>query len=405
MKVKVKVKKLFCLFLVFVFLFQIPAVYAESAFKLPYDCTSYILIDETSGKILVEENIDEKVPIASLTKIMELDVVAELIEKNKLSLDDVMITTSQHARDVTGSKIYLEVGEKMTLRNMLIAIALPSANDASVAVAEYFAGTEEEFVELMNKKANQLGMTNTHFVNACGLHDDNHYSSARDIAIVARDLLLNHPWIKDFTSVYSTDPIREGGIPQYNTNKLVRFYKGCTGLKTGHHDEAGYCLCASATRGTDEDKDKMNLISVCLGIPISVGKEEGYRAREENCKYLLDYGFSSFKVLNASSDDSEFAPVEVLKGKKQFVSVGVDEKATPILVKKGSSSEIEKTVEISEKISAPIEKGQTVGHVKYILDGKEIAKQNLIAKEKVEKVNFIFLFGKIIKNFFLGEEF
>ena len=404
MRIK-KIKEKFSLFLIFV-VFSVPffqlTSYAEKNFELPYACKSYVLMDETSGEILVENNSDEKLPIASLTKIMTMLILAEKVEKENLSLDDEIITTSEHAKSMEGSKIFLEVGEKMSLRDMLKAVALPSANDAAVAIAEYIAGTEEDFVALMNKKATQIGMTNTHFVNACGLHDDEHYASAKDVAIMARELLLNHSWIKKFTSVYSTK-IRKDATDIYNTNKLVRFYKGCTGLKTGSTTEAGYCLAASATRGSDETNDKMNLISVCLGIPYELGGVEGGKEREENCKYLLEYGFSSFRVLDEAINEEELKPIEVSRGEKQFVSIGLSDKGTPKLIRKGISSKIEKFIELDKNVDAPVEVGQIVGHVDYKIEGETILRKNIIAKESVDKVNFGFLFLSIIRNFFTGE--
>lgn len=407
-----KVKRFFSLCLLFVFLFHFD-VYAHvnavessknsssNCFDLQYPCKSYLLADEVSGKILVESNADEKLPIASITKIMLLIIGAEKIERENLSLKDEKVVTSAYAKSMEGSKVYLEEGESMSLDDIIKAVGLMSGNDAAVAFAEYIAGSEEECVALMNKKAQQLGMTNTHFSNVCGLHADDHYSSARDVAIMARELLTRHPWIKKYTSVYEAR-IRDNEAVRYNTNKLVKFYKGCTGLKTGHTDEAGYCLCASATRGSDENNDKMSLISVCLGVPNSLGRDEGDRARAENCAYLLDYGFSSFKVLDAKVDEKELAPVEVLKGQEQFVSIGLDEKSVPILIKKSSASDVTKTIEIKNNITAPVEKGQVVGSVVYSIDKQEIARQNLIAKKDVKKANFWFLFKSIVGNFFAG---
>ena len=219
---------------------------------------------------------------------------------------------------------------------------------------------------------------------------------------MARELLLNHSWIKKFTSVYSTK-IREDATAIYNTNKLVRFYRGFTGLKTGSTKEAGYCLAASATRGSDETNDKMNLISVCLGIPYELGGVEGGKEREENCKYLLEYGFSSFRVLDEAINEEELKPIEVSRGKKQFVSIGLSDKETPKLIRKGVSSKIEKFIELDKNVDAPVDVGQIVGHVDYKLEGETILRKNIIAKESVDKVNFGFLFLSIIRNFFTGE--
>lgn len=400
MKIK-KFLNTFSLFLlsIIILLFQIP-VNAEETLKLPYNCKSYVLMDEISGKILAEYNSTEELPPASLTKIMLMLILAEKIENENLSLDDEILTTSQHAKDMEGSKFFLEVGEKMTLREALEAVALPSANDAAVALAEYVCGSEENAVVLMNKVAKRLGMENTHFANASGLHSDDHYSSAKDVAIMSRELLLKHGWIKKITSNYSTN-IKNKVV--YNRNKLVRFYDGCTGLKTGSTEEAGYCLSASATRGSEETNDKMSLISVCLGVPYDVGSVEGGKEREENCKYLLDYGFSSFKVLNEKVNEDELKPVKVLKGKKQQISIELDKNAVPTLVKKGTDYEIEKSIEVNESVSAPVEVGQVVGEVVYKLDEKIISKRNIVSKESVEPIDFLYLFSSIVKNFFTGK--
>lgn len=415
-----KVKKIISLILLFTFLFNFSVFANESSFKLPddCDCKSYVLIDENSGKVLLENNSDEKFPIASLTKIMTMLLLAEKVEREgKSSLTEETVTTSPHAKSMTGSKIFLDVDEQMSLEDMLKAIALSSGNDAAVAVAEHISGTEEDFVEAMNKKAKELGMENTHFVNACGLHHEKHYSSAKDVAIMSRELLLNHSWIKKYTSTY-VDEVNISGKNGsrkhqcFNTNKLTgtvngrKNYEGCTGLKTGHTNEAGDCLCASATRKVDDGKKShnMSLICVCLGASSLSGAFDGKIAREKICKQLLDYGFSSFKILDARIDEKELAPVKVFKGKKSLVSVGVDEKSTSVLVKKSSASEIEKSVEINEEINAPIEKGQVVGRVIYRLSGEQIAEQNIIAQEEVKRADFIFLFVSIVNNFFTGAQ-
>lgn len=388
-----KFKKIFCAFLIFIVFFIQTPVYAQNEFKLPYPCRAYILADEVSGRSLLEKNADEKLPIASITKIMTMLILAEKIDNKEISLED-LVNTSENAWKMEPSKIFLEINEKLSVRDMLKGIAISSANDASVAIAEHISGTENEFVKIMNEKAKKLNMKNTHFSDCCGLDDKNNYSSARDITIMARELITKHKWIKKYTSTYE-DKIKNGTYVLHNTNKLVRFYKECTGIKTGKTDKAGFCLCSSAS------KKNMNLIAICLGIPES-SSYNGLRAREENCKQLLEYGFNSFTVLKKRIKPEEIRPVKILNGIKSEVKAEVENNPA-ILVKKGSSQNVKIDLNFYDnEVKAPIKKGQVLGKVIYSLKGNKILENDIIASEDVKKANFTFLFWAITKNFFAG---
>lgn len=428
-----KVKKIFCLFLIFLLFIPTP-VFARSKVKLDdlnqLPCKAVVLMG--GNQILAGRNYKDKSNIASMTKIMTIDIAAESIERGDIKLEDKVPVTDV-AKSTPGQRIYLDSNEEMTAEDMLKAISLYSANDATVAMAEFIGGTEPDFVEIMNTKAKQLGMEDTKFCDSTGLDDANSYSTAKDVAIMARELLTKHPWIKKYTSKYSdvvyayksgSDKPRE--IPIYNTNKLVRFYKNCTGLKTGTTDAAGFCLCCSATEGFDngnggeggssensddssnkaedfDEEGKMSLIAVCLGAQ-PCGEKSGSEVREEICKQLLEYGFSSFKLLSFNkSDQNDLTKIAVDGGRKSFVNVEVSKNSKSILVKKGTSSNIEKSVKLeNETLKAPIKKGQVVGKMVYSLDGKEILKLDIVTKEEVKKVNFGFLLWAAIKNFFAG---
>ena len=348
-------------------------VFGTTAFAdgISISARSAILTERSTGRVLFEYEADKPVPPASITKIMTLLLVMEAIESGKLSFE-TEVTASEHACSMGGSQIWLEPGEVFTVHELLKAAAIASANDACVALAEAVSGSEEAFVELMNKRAGELGMENTVFKNCTGLDAEGHLSTARDIAKMSGEL-LSHEKIKEYSTVWM-DSLRNGETELTNTNKLVRFYKGCTGLKTGSTDEAGCCLSASAERGG------MELISVTLGSP---NTDERFAAGRK----LLDYGFANFAVAKPVPPKDELYEIPVSHGVSKFVTPVFEEPET-YLLPKGQETLIEQKVTLSEKLEAPVEAGQVIGKVSVFLNGGEIGGYNITAKEAVEKMSF-----------------
>ena len=310
-------------------------------------CAAAILIDEDSGTVLYEKNADEQRPIASITKVMTLLLTFQALEEGKISLEDY-VPVNEHAYSMGGSQIWLEPGEQMTLNDMLKAICVSSANDAAVAVAEYVGGSEPVFVQMMNEKAAELGMTATHFENACGLDQEGHLSSARDVAIMSREMLLNHTEVRDYCSIW-TDTLRDGATQLVNTNKLLKRYNGITGLKTGTTGGAGVCLTASASR------DGLDLIAVVLGADSS-------KDRFESAAALLDYGFGRYQA--SPLPDLGQRPLQLPVRGSAETAVPLDYSALPqrVLTQRGSG-ELSARVELPQRLEAPVVQGQTVGRV------------------------------------------
>lgn len=345
-------------------------------------CAAAILIDEDSGTVLYEKNADEQRPIASITKVMTLLLTFEALEEGKISLEDY-VPISEHAYSMGGSQIWLEPGEQMTLNDMLKAICVSSANDAAVAVAEYVGGSEPAFVQKMNEKAAALGMTQTHFENACGLDQEGHLSSARDVAIMSREMLLNHTEVRDYCSIW-TDTLRDGTTQLVNTNKLLKSYSGITGLKTGTTSKAGVCISASAER------DNLRLIAVVLGS--ASGKE-----RFEAATALLDYGFANYE--NAVAELPEDAPVTlpVTRGTSDAVTLQYD---TPrkCLMPKGQGKTLEMTVELPEVLQAPVEMGAQIGTVHLTIGEEELQTFSITAAQDVDALSFWYCFGLLVQS-------
>ncbi len=354
---------------------------AENA-GMPVDvpAKSAILLEQSTGQVLCEMNADEQMPPASITKIMTLLLVMEAIESGRLSPDET-VTASPHACSMGGSQIWLEPGEQMTVQELVKATAVASANDASVALGEQIAGSEEAFVEMMNNRAAELGMTNTHFVNCTGLDAPGHLTTARDIAVMAKEL-IQHPMIREYSSIWM-DSLRDGATQLVNTNKLVRFYDGATGLKTGTTDGAGSCLAATATRGG------LSLVAVSLG---SATSDE----RFTSCRRMLDYGFANYSIAQPPQVDEQFLPVKVLGGTEEFVTP-VSREPEGIVVKKGDEKKLEQTVEISPEVKAPIQKGQVIGTVIVAIDGKEVGRYAIEAGSDVPKMTFTTAFSRLLK--------
>lgn len=372
-------KKVICFFICVCFMMHSVVVFAESNTDLGLNAKSAILMEESTGNILYESNPDERLPIASVTKVMTMLLIMEAVDSGKISLDD-MVTVSENAMSYGGSTMFLETGEQLTVNDMLKGIAVASANDGCVAMAEHLAGSESAFVDMMNEKAKKLGMENTHFMNTNGLDEDDHYSSARDVAIMSREL-MKHEMIFNYTSIWM-DTLRGGKFQLANTNKLIRFYDGANGLKTGSTSKALCCLSAAAKR------NDMQLIAVVLGAPTSA-------ERFASAKSLLDYGFANYAVNTQITAGDEVQNIAVEKGVDKEVGVVAGDSCST-LVKKGQEDNITKEIKIDETITAPIEAGQKIGTMTISRDGEVIADIDLNASSAVEKKGI----GLIIKDFF-----
>ena len=340
----------------------LPAARAEG---VEVAAPSAILMDAATGTVLFEKNAHEKLAPASVTKVMTLLLVMEALESGRISWDD-MVTASEAAADKGGSQVYLEVGEQMSMDEMLKSVVVSSANDCATALAEHIAGSEAAFVELMNARAAELGMADTHFVNCTGLDDDpnaaEHLTSAYDIAVMSREL-LKHEEIKKYTTIWM-DTVRGGQFGLSNTNKLVRFYNGTTGLKTGYTKAAGHCLSASAER------DGIELIAVVLHCDSSAD-------RFQSAKALLDYGFANYALVSAETPEP-LAPVQVKLGVQELVTP-VLQASSPILVGKGELPRVTKSVTVAGEVTAPVAAGQELGTMTIEADGRVLAEIPIIA--------------------------
>lgn len=319
--------------------------------NLALESESAILIEQNSGKVLYEHNSHEQLRPASVTKIMSILLIMEALDSNKIALSD-KIPCSENAASMGGSQIWLDVREELTVDEMLKAICVASANDCTVAMAEYLAGSEEAFVEKMNARAKELGMNDTVFKNCHGLDTDGHVTSAYDISLMSRELLKNHPTITNYTTIWM-DTLRDGKSQLTNTNKLIRNYQGATGLKTGSTGLALYNLSASATR------DNLSLIAVIMKAPST-------KVRFEEAQKLLDYGFSNYSYIPFAKKDSTLTSLPVTKGISSSINAVFAEDSGSLLAK-GMDKNIEQVVSLPEAIEAPVEAGQIIGEVKYVL--------------------------------------
>lgn len=351
-------------------------VFAEDN-GLRVDARGAVLVEPKSGKILIEQDKDEQYPLASVTKIMTLILIYDAVDREQIKWTD-MVTTSQHAASMGGSQVFLEEHEQQTVDTLVKCISISSANDASVAMAEYIGGSEEGFVKMMNDKAKELGMNNTNFVNACGLDAPNHYSSAYDIALMSMYLLNNYPEVSEYATTWQDTIIHKTarGEEEFglsNTNKLVNSYSGATGLKTGSTSEALYCVSASATR------DGLNLIAVILGAPDPT-------TRFSEAKKLLDYGFFNYATANGEPKDKEMGEVMIYKGTEQTIPVIVKDDMT-LVVGKGADRTLEHSVEIVSSLNAPVEEGVKVGEVIYTFEGNEVGRVDLVTAQAVDRAS------------------
>ena len=348
---------------------------------------SGILLDYDSGTVIFEKEADTKLSIASLTKMKNKIIILENIEQGKIKWDDI-ITVSENAASFGGSQIYLEPNEKMSVEDLFKGISVASANDATVAMAEAIAGSEEEFVKLMNKKVEELGLKNTHFSNCTGLDVDNHYSTARDLSVIAREL-LSHEKILEFSSIYE-DYLREDTENKFwlvNTNKLVRQYQGADGLKTGHTDAAGYCLAATAK------KNDMRLIAIVLG-------EENSKVRNSETMALLDYGFDLYEVNVIQKKGTKIDTLTLDKADKENVDIVLKENIS--IFKKKTDKDIDYTTQLQlNEIKLPVKQGDTVGKV-LVKDNnnKTIATTEVTVKEDIKKIHLLGLYIRNLKEIF-----
>lgn len=342
---------------------------------------SALMMEASSGKILYEKEAQQRRPIASVTKIMTLLLAMEAIDAGKISLDDTL-TCSEHAAGMGGSQIYLEPGEQMSLDDLLKCVVVSSANDGATMIAEYIAGSEDGFVALMNQRAAELGMENTHFVDCSGLTDsDDHYSCAQDVAIMSQQL-IGHEKIFDYTTIWM-DEVRGGEFGLANTNKLLKTYDGINGLKTGSTSKAFYCLSATAKR------DDMQLIAVVLGAPTS-------KERFNDASTILDYGFANYEIAHTADTAAQITPVPVLKGDESEIMPELSGGDT-LLVPKGGRSAMVAEVRLQPDVAAPIEKGQVLGQIRYTLNGGVVATIDLKAPRDVEKLTILKLFSQLVQ--------
>lgn len=344
---------------------------------------SVLLMDVATGTVLYEANAHDPLAPASVTKVMTLLLIMEAIDSGKIGWDD-MVTASEAAAAKGGSQIYLKAGETMSVSDMVKSIAVSSANDCACAMAEHLAGSESAFVEQMNRRAKELGMNDTNFINCTGLDDAenavHHRTSAWDIALMSRELLKNHPDIKKFTTIWM-DSVRGGTFGLSNTNKLIRFYPGATGLKTGYTSGAGYCLSASAER------EGMELIAVIMGSKTSAD-------RNAACKSMLDYGFANYSLLNPEMPQE--ARIPVILGNAQTVRA-IPAQQDPILLDKAQKNSVTTEVVLKESVTAPVSRGQKLGTL-YLRSGEQILSEiPLVAEDAVERLGFGDLFALVLR--------
>ena len=350
--------------------------------RLDLDAKAAILMEANTGKVLYEQNCDEAMSPASVTKIMTLLLTMEAMESGAFSLD-TLVTASEHASSIGGSQIYLEAGEQLTVRDMIKSVVVASANDVATALAELVSGSEELFVQKMNERAKELGMKNTNFENPTGLDDNtvNHVTSARDIAIMSREL-MKHELIFEFTGIWQ-DSIRNGEFVLTNTNRMIRYYSGCTGLKTGSTSKAGYCISSTAER------DGLELIAVILGASTREN-------RNASAAKLLDYGFSNYAYV--SFEGKSLDPIKVGFGTKDSVNVGY--KAFSAVCAKSEANKVSSEIVIPDKLEAPIKKGDVVGEIIYMSGEKELGREQIYALEDVGRITLPQVLGKILRKYF-----
>lgn len=359
----------------------------ESGFDV--DAKSALLMEYSSGKIIYEKDSHQKLPPASVTKVMTMLLVMEAVDAGKITLND-KVTASEFACSMGGTQIFLSPGEVRTVEELLKGVAIESANDAAVALAEFLGGTEEQFVHSMNERAKELGMKDTVFSNCNGLPIENHYTSAYDIALMSREL-LKHRRIFDYTRIWS-ETITEGRaepFTMYNKNKLVRFYRGCDGLKTGSTSEAKFCISATALR------DGMRLIAVIMGSPTS-------KIRNREASKMLDLGFAKYGVIKLAGAGEAIADVKTVKGRSSSVKAAPKEDLA-VLVEKGSKDEVSKEIRICKEVGAPVKKGDKLGEMIASVNGAEAGRVDIVSLDSVDRAGASDLIGRAFHRWLLSE--
>ena len=346
---------------------------------------SAILMEKSTGTVLYELDSHTQYEPASVTKVMTLLLTFEALDAGAITLDQ-MVTISAQAVSMGGSQIWLKENEQMSVQDLLKAVTVVSANDGAVALAELIAGSESAFVERMNQRAQELGMTDTHFVNCTGLPAEGHVTTAYDIALMSRELVLNHPDIRDYSTIWM-DTLRDGAFQLSNTNKLIRFYDGATGLKTGSTDSALYCLSATAER------DGMELIAVVMRAPTSDD-------RFESAKALLNFGFANYTLLTVYPDQA-LPPVEVLLGESGTVQPVLAQTPT-VLLEKAQAANVTQSISLCESVEAPVEEGQTLGTMTVTADGEVVATIPIVAAQAVERLSVGGIFQRMLRSLFLA---
>lgn len=344
-----------------------------------------LLMEKSTGQVLYEANAHAPLELASVTKVMTMLLIMEALDAGTIT-KETMVPVSATAAGMGGSQVYMEEGEEFSVHDMLKAIAVASGNDACVAMAEYLAGSESAFVEKMNARAAELGMEDTVFCNCTGLPAEGHHSSAYDIALMSRELILYHPDIRTYTTIWM-DTLRDGDFQLANTNKLVRYYEGATGLKTGSTDAALYCLSATA------EKEGMELIAVILGAPTSNDRFEGAKA-------LLNYGFAAYALVPVAPSEP-LTPVPVTLGTAASVQPGLAQERQ-LLLPKGEAGKVTTTVDLPSALSAPVEAGQELGHLTVLVDGQAAEEIPLVAQEAVGKRSLWQVYGGLLAALFCG---
>lgn len=375
-------KRLMCILLCIVMIVPLCITAgAEDEMPVEVKAKAAVLMDQTTGKVLMKMNEHEKLYPASVTKIMSMLLVMEAIDSNKIRLTDI-VTTSPVAASKGGSQIWLKEGETMSVDELLRATAVYSANDACTALGEYVAGSDEAFVVMMNERAAQLGMKNTHFENCTGLDDEteNHLTTAYDIALMSREL-MKHELIKEYTTIWM-DSLRDGKTELVNTNKLIRFYNGATGLKTGTTNKAGCCVSATATR------DGTSLVAVVMGSENSSDRFEGAKA-------MLNWGFANYSSITPQIDKKLIADVNIVMGEERKITPQIPP-AMSVLIPKGRENDIVQNVELVAEVEAPVESNQTLGTVTVSLDGEVLGKYNLTSPHYVDRLSFKTVFCRLL---------
>lgn len=354
----------------------------ESTTPVEIKAKAAVLMDVSTGKVLMAYNENEKLYPASVTKIMPLLLITEAIDEGRISLSDI-VTVSGTAASKGGSQIWLKEGEQMTVDDLLKATAVYSANDACTALGEYLAGSDEAFVKMLNDRAQELGMTNTHFENCTGLDDttENHLTTAMDVATMSREL-LQHELIINYTTIWM-DSLRGGETELVNTNKLVRFYEGTTGLKTGTTSKAGCCVSASAQR------EGTHLVAVVMG-------SDNSSDRFETAKAMLNWGFANYSTVTPEIDSSLIPNVGVINGVTESITPKIPE-TQPVLIEKGREGEITQTIDLAVDVAAPVEQGQVLGTVTFRLGDDVLGEYNLTAPDSIKQLTFSIVFMRILK--------